>query len=364
MIKQIIVYVGVFLLTLYCFFLYDDVIVTLFLVIEVVYLLVSLLSLFYLNGKVDVAMDTLIPIAEKNQEIPITFTVKNRSKNSRVYVKVLVKIENSFTREKKVIKKSGVIKKNQAENLIFMINAKSCGNLVISMKEYWVYDVLGILKWKKKKKEVQQVGILPECHLIPLEISRKTREFIADAEEYSDRESGDDSSEIYQIREYREKDSLHDIHWKLSAKADKLLVKEYGRPLGCVVLIWLNLQCDFKKRKIVPITILELAASLSLSLLEEKCVHMVVWYEEENKKIQKKRISKEENVYELLSRLLYITAYKENIDNQYEEAFKGTDFSTIVEIQVDGKVLINKEEKMTIVLEENKIKWDELYFTM
>ena len=48
---------------------------------------------------------------------------------------------------------------------------------------------------------------------------------------------GDDPSEIYQVREYRERDSLKDIHWKLSAREEELMVKERGFPLGCVVLI-------------------------------------------------------------------------------------------------------------------------------
>ena len=102
---------------------------------------------------------------------------------------------------------------------------------------------------------MQYVGILPECHLIPVEITRKTREFIAESDEYFDRENGDDPSEVYQIREYRDMDSLRDVHWKMSAKAEELLVKEHGKPKGCVVLIWLNLKADTKK-KILEMSIL------------------------------------------------------------------------------------------------------------
>lgn len=346
--KQIIVYIMVFCLTLYCFFLYDDVILTILLIMEAVYLLILFTWLIYINNRINVSMDSVIPIADKNQKIPITFTLQNHSEIFSAHVRVLLQIENSFTGERKRISKSGSVKKNGIETLTFILEAQSCGNLTVSMKEYWIYDILSIFKIRRRKTEIQQIGILPECHLIPVEVTRKTREFIADADEYSDRESGDDPSEIYQIRAYREKDSLHDVHWKLSAKADELLVKEHGRPLGCVVLIWLNLQVNKKIKKIFLAEILEVAASLSMSLLEQKCVHMVAWYEEENQKIQKKRISKEEHIYELLSRLLYTTAYQENVERQFEEAFRGMEFSTTVEIRADGKVFVNQEEKMEL----------------
>lgn len=362
MIRQIIAYLAVFLLTLYCFFLYDDEIVTIMLIIEILYFVASLLWLRNLKGKIDVSMEPVIPIAEKNQEIPIAVVIQNRSKVSGVHVKLLVRVENLFTGEKEKFWGATTVGSHEVEKVDFSLKVKNCGNIDISLETCWIYDVFCILKEKWVGKEVQRVGILPECHLVSVEVTRKTREFIADAQEYSDRESGDDPSEIYQIREYREKDSLHDIHWKLSAKTDELLVKEHGRPLGCVVLIWLNLQTNGKAGKNIPPVILEVVASLSLSLLEAECVHMVAWYEAENRKIQKKRISKEENVYELLNRLLYIESYQENVDSQYEDAFRGIVFSSIVEVRTDGTVLINEEEKMRVSMQEEEVVWEQLYF--
>ena len=307
-------------------------------------------------------MDPLIPIAEKNQNIAVSFSVCNRSKLWKTRVKIIVHVENSFTGEKKWIKKSVMVKAAQTEKMVVCLKSNSCGNIAISLKKYSIYDLFLILSKNKTCKDVQYVGILPECHLLPVEVTRRTREFIAEADEYSDKESGDDSSEIYQIREYRAQDSLRDVHWKLSAKADDLLVKEHGRPKGCVVLIWLDLQMDGKKPMHVPTAILEGVASLSMSLLEAECVHMVAWYEKENHRIRKKRVSKEENIYELLNRLLYVKVYKEDVKEQFEEAFRGIFFSSVVEFKADGSIWINQEEKMKLSFEEEKNRWDEFYF--
>lgn len=362
MVKQIVAYLAVFLLTLYCFFLYDDEIVTMMLIMEVVYFLISSVWLCYIKKQIEISMESVIPIAEKNQEIPIIVKVKNHSRVTGVQVKVLIQVVNTFTGEKKKWSGFANVGNSGTEMVQFLLKEKHCGNMIISVKSCWIYDLLHILKGKKKGTEMQQVGILPECHLLPVEVTRKTREFIVDADEYSDRESGDDASEIYQIREYREKDSLRDIHWKLSAKVDDVLVKEHGRPLGCVVLIWMDLKESTKGNHHIPVSVLEAAASLSASLLQEECVHMVAWYEEKNHRIQKKRIGREENVYELLNRLLHVSAYDEEIASQYEEAFRGMQFSTVVEFSIDGTVLINKEEKMKIPLKENEVDWETLYF--
>ncbi len=362
MIKQMVVYLAVFFLTLCCFFLYSDEIMAIMLAAEVIYPAAAIIGLQYLKRKIDVFIEPVIPIAEKNQEIPITLVIQNRSRIPSVHVKILIQAENQFTKERQKYYQKVRTGSDKTERVTIILKSKNCGMIDISIKTYWIYDMLYILKEKKNKKEVQRVGILPECRLLPVEITKRTREFIADAEEYSDRESGDDPSEIYQIREYREKDSLHDIHWKLSAKADELLVKEHGRPLGSVVLIWLNMRVLEKKKNHIPAVILEAAASLSMSLLEAECVHMVAWYEPENHKIQKKRVSKEENIYELLNRLLYISSYQENIEGEYEEAFKGISFSTIVEFQADGTIVVNEEETMKISLQEGKTDWRNLYF--
>lgn len=368
MIKSIVVYAAVFLLTLYCFFLYDDRILAAMLVAEAVYLMIALFSLSGKKRKLQVIMEPLVPIAEKNQEIPLRVTVKNRAGFLPVYVRVRLRIENTFTGTQARTTLSGTAAAGENAEFVTVFQAGICGNIRIALERYQIYDMLHLMRCTCKGKEVQRIGILPECHLLAVEVTRRTREFIADAEEYSDRESGSDSSEIYQIREYREEDSVHAIHWKLSAKADALLVKEYGRPLGAAVLIWLNLEEQKeagRKNGKIPADMLELTASLSLSLLEEKCVHMVAWYEPENHLVQKKRISKEEHIYELLNRLLFVKLCrdKEEMEGQYEEAFRGETFSTVVEIRADGTVKTGEEE-IRVPVSHGRVEWDSLYFTV
>lgn len=360
--KQILLYVAVTFLTLYCYFFYESRIVGFLLVAEVIYFPMGLLFAWYQKRKISISMGRVIPLAEKNKEIPIDILVKNKSKLFGCFVKIILEMENSATGEKEEFAISCSARNGRTEKKQLLLKSSQSGILSLSVKKYWIYDLLYIFKVKRNSKAMQQVAILPESHLLMVDVTRKTKEFLADAEEYSDRESGDDSSEIYQIREFRDGDSIHDVHWKLTAKTDELRVKEYGRPLGCVVLIWLNLEKTNKKVKNVPSVLLEAVASLALSLLEKECVHMIAWYEPENKSIQKKRIAKETHIYELLNRLLYVKSYTEDVRYQYEEAFRGCQFSTRIEICTDGRIFVNEEEKAKLSLKDGEQNWDALYF--
>ena len=69
--KRIILYVAVAFLTLYCYFFYESRIVGLLLAAEVIYFPIGLLFLWYQKSRIQVSMGRVIPLAEKNKEIPI-----------------------------------------------------------------------------------------------------------------------------------------------------------------------------------------------------------------------------------------------------------------------------------------------------
>ena len=110
---------------------------------------------------------------------------------------------------------------------------------------------------------------------------------------------------------------------------------------------------------------MEIAVSISFSLFESECVHTVAWYEAESGTVKKKRVSKEMHIYEMLNRitLIRICEDKENMDIMYREAFRGENFSTIVEIKNDGVVLVNGTQ-VEIPRKSENIIWEQLALTV
>lgn len=92
----------------------------------------------------------------------------------------------------------------------------------------------------KKKSDINsifcRVAILPDARVNTIE-----NEFQSGIEdeslEYSKRVSGDDPSEIFDIREYREGDRIRRIHRWLSEKHDTIIIKDFGEPIVSKVLI-------------------------------------------------------------------------------------------------------------------------------
>ena len=59
-----------------------------------------------------------------------------------------------------------------------------------------------------------------------------------DSENYAPDRTGYDLAEVYALREYAPGDSLRQMHWKLSSKLDKLVVREPSLPVRRSVLVF------------------------------------------------------------------------------------------------------------------------------
>ena len=118
----------------------------------------------------------------------------------------------------------------------FSVCSTYCGMLSVSLSQLSAVDVFGLFAWKINRKPHDFMLIMPERLDIPLEIGPDER-MDSNSEEYSMRHPGNDPSETFAIREYIPGDLLKSIHWKLSRKTDKLLVRELGLPIAKKILI-------------------------------------------------------------------------------------------------------------------------------
>ena len=212
-----------------------------------------------------------------------------------------------------------------------------CGEWKLTITEVRIYDFIGILSVGKKQQEKERFTVLPKICAMPVEIGRRTREFPVEPETYSNERGGQDATEIYQIREYHIPDPVQMIHWKISAKAGKMMVKESSHPLGCAVCIrlWLSDAAkDFKKLE----RMMEICASLSRTLVEEHCMHVVAWFDQKNVRVVRWRVKDEETFYEMLWELMEAVpvAKREEEQSGFEEVFRTQKFSSVLVLDGQG----------------------------
>jgi len=107
-----------------------------------------------------------------------------------------------------------------------------CGDLSIGIQKAYIYDPLKIFKRKIQGDGYNHIIVMPKLVEPDYYTLHTPDNSILDSPYYSKRTSGNDSSEIFDIREYKDGDSVSRIHWKLSAKQDKFIVKEFSMPIN------------------------------------------------------------------------------------------------------------------------------------
>lgn len=93
--------------------------------------------------------------------------------------------------------------------------------------------------------------------------------------------AGTDPYEIRQLRSYQPGDSLRDVHWKLSARTEELLSKQYGGQEAYDIRLFPDLRTARKPMEPWRLDAFrELSAALSAGLLSAGIPHLVCWYDD------------------------------------------------------------------------------------
>lgn len=107
--------------------------------------------------------------------------------------------------------------------------AGQCGELSFKCRSIYVIDMLNLFRIKTKPFRESSSIIYPKHININVELSNMILgETISEGSMQN--RKGNDRSEIYDIREYQRGDDIRSIHWKLSEKTDKLIVRESSEP--------------------------------------------------------------------------------------------------------------------------------------
>lgn len=174
--------------------------------------------------------------AEQNGIFSGKLTLINGSIWPVFHGKAMIFYENSLTKEKGQIPISFSL--GGKKNTIVEFKAKSswCGCICFWINNWTCSDFWGILNRKRKAACTAFSVIMPEEQ--KRDFSFLTREgFDMESFRYSGNRPGDDPGETFDIREYREGDSVRQIHWKLTGKMDRLMIREKSFPVDDTVLI-------------------------------------------------------------------------------------------------------------------------------
>jgi uncharacterized protein (DUF58 family) len=277
------------------------------------FLLFALLS--YVFGRVNAELVSVVHVVAKGEMIPISIQIKNPSIFPIAKLKIYLSYKNGFSSV--CYKKDFTVSLDGRTKTTVICNLMSeyTGNLEITLKGIRIYDYLKLFSLKKKNQGVLKVAVLPNFYELPENDISNNQMRMIESDYYSQAKSGDDPSEVFAIREYREGDRLQRIHWKLSRKQDQLMIKEFSDPLNCSVLLFVNLNIPKEKDLLSFMdAILESALSLSYSLLVKGQMHYFAWFDEGHGACKRIRVGKEKDLFEAVDGLLQAKPYSEFTD--------------------------------------------------
>ena len=287
--------------------LYDEYIMMLvFLTVSIIPILLWIIML-YLRKFVDISLTCDNSIVQKGTPYQIVVQITNRSFFPLSLIRMNLIYQNQLEGVKQEEKMIAVVDSTCEQKHTFTMTSDYCGILQFSLKNVKLYDFLGLWCVRKKVREELSVTVLPNIHIIEEPIVLENPSVLIESELFSATQSGDDVSEIFGIKDYEYGDKMNRIHWKLSLKEDKLMVKQYGLPINCSVAIFFDTHYEIKDG--VPSSLpmeyldrmMETMVSLSFSMITQKQIHFLVWHDAVKDICRRLRIENEEDLYEVLA---------------------------------------------------------------
>ncbi len=285
-----------------------------------------------------------IAIAQCGSPVTVHIIIENRGLLPCTKFKCLLDQNNHFLhmRQKQWIRGGMVFagENSYHDKAVF----KDYGSYELGLSKIRVYDLTGIFYMHKKVKSSANVQVIPRMQEIGVHLTESTRNFFGDADVYDDFHPGDDHSELFQIREFQKGDKIQSIHWKLSVKADELLVKEHSMPKACPVVFLLDYKNKNQRRAENVNAYLVVIASISFSLMDAGCPHYAAWYSTMQKDVVRVRVDDEESLYLFLSSYMAETFEqpKENLQEAYQEKYRGE--RHLFMLQINEKLALKKNQ--------------------
>ena len=213
----------------------------------------------------------------KGENGTIELTVQNPSFFPICLCACRVRLENQLNGEAQTVELACGIWPKRAQTVRTAFGSPFCGRIRLSVVSVRLYDCFGLIGVKAdadaRAASVVQPDTFPQNLLLSPSAAR-----VEDAEDYSTERPGSDLSEIFQIRDYVPGDSPRQVHWKLSQKYGKLIVKDASLPITrSAALFWERTESQSTNARTDAEA--EIVVSLCRNLLAQSVQFTLCWNE-------------------------------------------------------------------------------------
>lgn len=173
----------------------------------------------------------------KGDEGTITVRVENPTVLPALRVRCDVAVQNQLNRELRKDYVMTWLPPKKTQRCTLRAASDYCGRVRAWVPQVVLYDCFGLIGIRCKCSAVTHLTVQPDTFELTVTLVPNPSS-TDDSESYSQERPGADLTETFQIREYVSGDSIRQIHWKLSNKFDKLIVRDPGLPISKNVLVF------------------------------------------------------------------------------------------------------------------------------
>lgn len=182
----------------------------------------------------------------------------------------------------------------------YPVKSSHCGVISVSIDSVCIFDIFNLFRFNKNIHITREIPVFPDESIIDDTFTTDFSQGYNNMDESTMK--GSDTSEVSEIREYIPGDKLQNIHWKLSAKKDILMVKERMSLTSTQLLFYIEL-ADLKND--ILDTILDYAYGIGTLLCSENIPFTFLWYSVKRQECRSHLILNFEDLKEGLCEILY-----------------------------------------------------------
>ena len=219
---------------------------------------------------------TLTPTVPKRAAAQAVLLVKNDALlSARAFFRV--RAVNALTREETVTLLRCTVPPKGTEELRFLVESRRCGQITAAVEKAGLLDICGIFAVPLKTENIAaRTTVLPDMFAPGIDLALASS-MPEESDSYAPGCRGNDLTEIFQLREYAPGDDLRRIHWKMTAKTDRLIVREASLPLQRSLLVFWDKTAADKLAPDAADALAESVSSVCQSLSEAGFAYTLGW---------------------------------------------------------------------------------------
>lgn len=297
----------------------------------ILFLLYALISVHivrtYLSVTIQVPADSMM----KNTTFLAHIRLENRCVLPLVTARICMETGNIFLGEKTAHDLIVPVKPMGTTVVEYPLRSDYVGNVEITAVKIVLEDLLGFHAVSREVQVTKNVFVIPSGGAEQEFVLNDFEKGMDEVEE--SKLKGSDFSDVSQVREYVPGDALKNIHWKLSAKRDVLMVKERLQMSSRKLLAVLSLEKDDPQKADETVEMLD---AMGRFFIRGRVPVTLFWWSEKYREIREQTADSEEEWGQLVMNLFYTGAGSGMAEEQFKSLNPGRGY---VLVSRDGVVV-------------------------